>query len=337
MGLDQANAAFAERYPGERAARQPVHTVYGGAHLFRSDSAKKLGDLALRALDEYAATPAALARALSLDAMLARRVHPRVRDKLEREPVEDFRIDFEDGYGNRPDDEEDATAGAAAAEVARGMEAGTLPPFIGIRIKSLSRDLHVRATRTLDLFTSSLLDQTFGRLPANFVVTLPKVVLPAQVTALVELLERLEVKWGLKSGALRLELMVETPQALIGPDGGSPLPAMVAAARGRCVAAHFGVYDFTASLNITAAHQRMRHPACDLARGLMQLALAGTGVWLSDGATTVMPVPRHRPAAGKRLTPRQRAENQATVFRAWRLHFEDVRHSLAHAYYQGWD
>lgn len=335
--LAGANAAFAERYRGESGARQPVHTVYGGAHLFRADSARKLGAVSLRTLDEYAPTAAAFAKALGMDATLARTVYPRVREKLGREPVEDFRIDFEDGYGNRPDDEEDATASQAAAEVARGMAGGSLPPFIGIRIKPLSRDLHGRAVRTLDLFVSELLGATGKRLPDNFVVTLPKVVVPEQVTTLVELLEMLEAKQGLAPGALRLEVMVETPQALVGAAGRLPLPAMLAAARGRCVAAHFGVYDFTASLNITAAHQRMRHPACDLARQLMQLALAGTGVWLSDGATTLMPVGPHRARAGKGLTARQRAENRAGVFRGWRVHYEDVRHSLENAYYQGWD
>jgi citrate lyase beta subunit len=319
------------------ATRQPVHTVYGGAHLFRADSAAKLGALALRALDEYAPTPAALAQALGLDPGLTRIIYPRVRAKLEREPVEDFRIDFEDGYGYRPDAEEDATARRAAAEVARGFAAGTLPPFLGIRIKPLSRELQARGARTLELFMSGLLDLTSGKVPPRFVVTLPKVVVAEQVAALAQLLQAIETQHGLPEGVLRLEIMVETPQAVIGVDGRSPLPALVAAAGGRCVAAHFGVYDYTAALNITAAHQRMRHPACDLARGVMQLALAGTGVWLSDGATTVLPVGPHRPTAGGKLTRRQRVENRASVLRAWRLHFDDVRHSLANAYYQGWD
>ena len=43
-------------------------------------------------------------------AWLAYTIYRRVTEKLQREPVEDFRIDFEDGYGNRPDDEEDGHA-----------------------------------------------------------------------------------------------------------------------------------------------------------------------------------------------------------------------------------
>lgn len=335
--LAAANAAFAERYPGESGARQPVHTVYGGAHLFRADSARKLGERALRVLDEYAPDAATFAAALRLPAPLADAVYARVRRKLEREPVEDFRIDFEDGYGNRPDEEEDTTAQAAAREVALGMARGGLPPFVGIRIKPLSRDLHGRALRTLDLFLATLVPETGGALPDGFVVTLPKLVSPGQVAVAADVCDLLEPKLRLAPGALRLELMVETPQAILGEDGRSPLPELVAAGRGRVVAAHFGVYDYTASLAVTAQYQTMGHGVCDLARQVMQVALAGTGVMLSDGATTVLPVPRHRAAEGEVLTEAQRADNRAGVFRGWRLHYDDVRRSLANGYYQGWD
>lgn len=335
--LAAANAGFAGRYPGESAGRQPVHTVYGGAHLFAADSARKLGELAVRSLDVHAPNSRTFARAVGLPAELAGTVYQRVREKLLREPVEDFRLDFEDGYGNRPGEEEDTTAVSAAVAVAEGARRGTLPPFIGIRIKPLSKELAKRALKTLDLFCSTLLDATNGKLPANFVITLPKVVIPDQVAALANVLGQIEHARGLPEGTLKLELMVETPQSLIGEDGRSPLPGLVEAARGRCVAAHFGVYDYTASLTITAAHQRMRHPACDLARQMMQLALAGTGVMLSDGATNVLPVGPHRATGSRALTKKQVAENRQAVFHGWRLHYEDVRHSLANAYYQGWD
>lgn len=337
--LSAANERYATRFPGESSARQPVHTVYGGAHLFKADSARKLGEVALRSLDEYAPDAATFADALGLEPPeFAATIYRRVIEKLRREPVEDFRIDFEDGYGNRPDEEEDATCGAAARELARGMVEGALPPFIGIRIKPFNRELHRRGIRTLDLFLTALLDATGGSLPDNFVITFPKVVLPDQVTAFAAVLDRLEARLGLAPGTFKIELMVETPQSIVGADGGSPLPAMVAAAGGRCIAAHFGVYDYTASLNITAAYQLMRHPACDMARQLMQVALAGTGVMLSDGGTNVLPVPLHRAAkGGPSLSAQQQAENMASVHRGWRLHFDDVRHSLENAFYQGWD
>ena len=77
----------------------------------------------------------------------------------------------------------------------------------------------------------------------------------------------------------------------------------------------------------------MLHPACDFARHMMQVSFGGTGIWLSDGATNIMPVAPHR----GELTAAQEEENRAVVRRAWRLHYEHVRHSLANAFYQGWD
>jgi citrate lyase beta subunit len=337
--LRAANEAFARRYPGEGGARQPVHTVYGGAQLFRHDSTGKLGQVARRALDDYAPDAATLARALGFtDADFAAKVHARVAEKLGREPVEDFRIDFEDGYGNRPDAEEDGHAESVAREVARGLAEGTLPPFLGIRVKTLSEELRGRSIRTLDLFLTTLVEATGGVLPPNFVLTLPKVALPEQVEYFAAVLQTLEPRLGLAHGALRFELMVEVPQAIIGAEGRCMLPELVQAGGGRVTAAHFGTYDYTAAVGVAAAHQHMRHLACDHAKHAMQVSLAGTGVWLSDGSTTVMPVPVHRAApGGPPLTAAQLAENRSGVHRAWKLHYDDARHSLVNGFYQGWD
>ena len=353
--LSAANRRVAAAYPGEPAHRQPVHTVYGGAHLFKADIAQRLGARALETLEEYAPDPETLAAALGVTVRPARSggdgtpgvgaprgidavdLHRRVAEKLRREPVEDFRIDFEDGYGNRSDEEEDEAARAVAEELALGLREGTLPPFIGIRIKTLSEELHRRAFRTLDLVVSGVLGKTGGRLPANFVVTLPKVTSPEQVTALVETFELLERTLGMPARTLKLELMIELPQSIFGADGRIVVPALVAAARGRCRGAHFGTYDYTAACNITATHQVPAHPACDFARHVLQVSLAGTGVTISDGATTVMPVGPHRAAPGAALTPAQREENVRAVHHGWKVHYDDVRMSLRNAYYQGWD
>jgi citrate lyase beta subunit len=332
----EAWRAWLRAHPGDPAGRQPVHTVYGGADLFRADSARRLGDLALRSLSTYAPDSSAFASVLDLDLGLADRVRDRVVAKLAAEPVEDFRIDFEDGFGNRPDEEEDAAAETAGREVARGLAEGTLPPFIGIRLKPLTADLAVRAGRTLELFIAALLEGSGGRIPEPLLVTDPKVVVPEQVSALADLLDGIEERAGLAPGAIRLEIMVETPASILGPDGACPLPSFVHAARGRCAAAHFGVYDYTAALGITAFHQDLDHPACDFARHVMQVALSGSGIWLSDGATNVMPAPPHRPE-GRPLTPLEEAENRAAVHHGWALHYRHVRHSLRHGYYQGWD
>src|SRR3954470_6376688 len=128
--LREANAQFTQQYPGESDRRQAVQTVYGGAHLFRADSAFRLGTVALRSLEEYAPDAASLSEAfgLQIDGGLAEKLYQRIEEKLKREPVEDFRLDFEDGYGNRADDEEDDHAHSSALELARGAREDTLPP-----------------------------------------------------------------------------------------------------------------------------------------------------------------------------------------------------------------
>ncbi len=318
--LDNANVRVAQRFPGDSPARQPVHVVYGGAHLFKADAAHKLGAVALRALQEHAPDAASLASALGLDPASADRIYLRVIDKLTREPVEDFRIDFEDGFGHRPDREEDEHAQRAASEVADGLRDGTLPSSIGIRIKPLSEELKRRSLRTFDLFLTRLIERTGGTLPPNFVVTLPKITAPEQVAALASACDAFEYWRELPSGTLRFELMVETTQSIFAADGSVALPRLIAEGGGRIVAAHFGTYDYTAACGITAAHQHMLHPVCDFAKHVMQVALAGTGIWLSDGATNVMPI-----------------GSRDVVHRAWRLHAEHVRHSLVTGFYQGWD
>ena len=318
--LDKANVRTASLFPGESPARQPVHTVYGGAHLFKADAASKLGALALKTLQDHAPDAATLAAAFELDRRLAERIHIRLVEKLTTEPVEDYRIDFEDGFGNRPDAEEDAAAYAAADEVAAGMKAHTLPQGIGIRIKPLSEELKRRSLRTFDLFLTRLLANTGGTLPQNFVVTLPKITSHEQVAAMASACDAFEYWRDIEADQLRFELMIETTQSIVAADGLVALPRFIAEGRGRIVAAHFGTYDYTASCGITAAHQHMLHPVCDFAKHVMQVALAGTGVWLSDGATNIMPV-----------------GSREMVHQAWRLHSRHVRHSLEGGFYQGWD
>jgi citrate lyase beta subunit len=312
---------MADASPASRSARQPVHTVYGGAHLFAPDTASKLGAIALKSLREHAPDAQTLAAALGMDAALAARIYPRVVAKLEREPVEDFRIDFEDGFGSRPDAEEDEVAKNAAAAVVAALKGGTLPAGIGLRIKNLGDETQHRGLRTLMLFVSSLVDGTSGALPPNFVVTLPKITAPDQVSTLVSACAALEHTHRLPAESLKFEVMVETAESVFGRDGRIALPDFLARGQGRITAAHFGTYDYTASMGITAAHQHMLHPSCDFAKHVMQVALAGTDVWMSDGATNIMPVGKDR----------------AVIHAAWKMHADQVRHSLVGGFYQGWD
>lgn len=363
--LRTANLRFQKSYPGDKPDRQPVHTVYGGANLFKSDTCVKMGEIALKSLKTFAPDFVVLAKVLEMEghaglpsgekkiaklvkeldrmsekkrkkhpAWLPYSVYQKIIRKLKTEAVEDFRIDFEDGFGNRPDAEEDATAVQAALELAKGMKQQTISPFIGIRIKPFTEDLKNRGVRTLDLFLSTLLEKTGGRLPDNFVVMLPKVTIPEQVTTLVRLFELIERQFALIPGTLKMETMVEATQIIMDEEGRNPLMRIIRAGEGRCIAAHFGTYDYTASCGITAKYQTMAHPVCDFAHHMTRVALGGTGIFLSDGATNVMPVPPHR---GDKLTAKQKRENQQSVHRAWKTGYGHTLHSLINGFYQGWD
>ena len=316
----------------ETTDRQPVHVVYGGAQLFKAETPARLGELALELVRNYTPDASSLAECLGLSGELAQSVFERTVAKLEREPVEDFRIDFEDGYGYRSDSEEDGHAVSTAQLLARGAAKPRFPPFCGVRIKPFTQALGARAARTLDLFLTALVEES-GGLPRNFAITLPKITSPGQVSELVALLDQAESRHGLESGAIKIELMIETPQTIIDSSGTFAIPKLLEAANGRCRGLHFGPYDYSASCNIAAAEQRLDHPACDFARHVIQVCAADRGVFLSDGPSTILPIPRHRTPT----TEEQRAENRAVVRRAMRHHFDLVQRSLTHGYYQGWD
>lgn len=319
--LAGVDADLARRYPGDPGGRQPVHTVYVPAGAFTADTVRTWGRAALAALDEHAPDASAFARVLGLPDALAGAVHDRVRAKLGSEPVEDLRIDFEDGYGRRPDAEEDTAAARAAELLAAAVAEGTAPPFLGIRMKCMEAAVRDRGIRTLDVFLTELAGRTGADgLPEGLVLTLPKVGYPEQVEAMVRLCEGFERSLGLPDGRLRFEIQIETTQSILGADGRATVARLIDVARGRATALHYGTFDYSASCGVSAAHQSLDHPAADHAKAVMQVAAAGTGVRLSDGSTNVLPV-----------GPRER------VHSAWRLHHDLVRRSLARAYYQGWD
>ncbi|RDG33453.1 DUF6986 family protein [Streptomyces corynorhini] len=316
--LADVDAELARRYPGDPGTRQPVHTVYVPADVFDADTPRSWGDRALAALDEHAPDAASLARVLGLPDALAGPVHERVRAKLAREPVEDLRVDFEDGYGPRPDDEEDEAAARAARLVHEAYANGTAAPYTGIRMKCLEAAVRDRAIRTLDIFLSGLM--AAGGLPGGLVLTLPKVCYAEQVAAMARLAGEFEKAHGLETGRIGFEIQIETSQAVLAADGTATVARMIGAAGGRATGLHYGTFDYSACVGVSAAHQSSDHPAADHAKAVMQVAAAGTGVRVSDGSTNVLPVGP---------TPQ--------VHEAWRLHYGLTRRALARAYYQGWD
>ena len=357
--LNESNSPFI-LHPS--SLKTPVHVVYGGAHIFTADTPHKLRTLALKSLNDYAPNFLEFSKAMWLKgadilpnyedaigviefqftereeklkrenfaAWFALTVYRKTIDKLRREPVEDFRIDFEDGYGLRTGAEEDRHAISASNELAKisGL------PFCGLRIKSFQKETFRRAVRTLDLFLTNLLETTRGNLPENFVVTLPKIKRSEEVEILTELLGEFEKQNNLETGEIKIEIMIETPEAIVNERGEINLRNLVEAGNGRVTAAHFGAFDYTASFGISGAHQHLRHEACNFARQMMQISLAPLGIRLSDSVTTEMPLAIH---IGENLSDNLCIQNKRAVHSAWRKHFNNVSLSMINGFYQSWD
>lgn len=320
----------------------PVHVLYGGAHLFQRGTPAKLAARALETMDGYGVNnPQAFASLFGVDrdlSGLASTLAARVRAKISGpRAIEAMCIDFEDGFGVRTNEEEDEEATRAATELAALTLAATSPPpegsllrpRVGIRIKSLAPATIGRAVRTLDLFLTKLVRELGGApMPAGFSVTLPKVEHPEEVAALTSILEQLE-------GALKLEaptpieLMIESPRALVDDRGALATGKLVEAAKGRATSLHLGAYDLTAALGVTAGDQRLDHPFCDLARMLLRLATSQfEAIEIVDGATTILPI------AAKDATV---DEATRAIHRAWKLHASNVTRAIDVGIWRGWD
>ncbi|MBG6192045.1 hypothetical protein IWX64_003014 [Arthrobacter sp. CAN_A212] len=315
--LQSTDRLLSENYPGDDGTRQPVHTVYVPADRFTGTLVAEWGAGALAALRAQGGMEA-LCATIGLPVTLIDQISARVTAKLHSEPIEDLRLDFEDGYGLRADAEEDGDTLRVADLVAAAVNDGTSPPFIGIRFKSLEESTRARGLRTLDLFVARLMER--GGLPEGLILTLPKVSTAAQVEGMVYACEKLEQFHALPAGRLRFEVQVETPQLILAADGTVPVAKLLQVGNGRVSALHYGTYDYSASLEIAAAYQAMDHPAADFAKQVMQVAVAGTGVRLSDGSTNILPL-----------------GSDENVLSAWKLHSALVQRSLERGYYQGWD
>ncbi|MDA8021178.1 MAG: phosphoenolpyruvate kinase, partial [Thermoanaerobaculia bacterium] len=298
----------------------PIHTVYIGAHAFDRTTIERLTDDCRSFFRSTLSDPQRLVSCCGLDGTLAEEVSRRTAEQLASSPIEDLRVDFEDGYAGR---DEDADGGRVARVAAEMYLQGELPPGFGLRIRSMAHATAERSRATLDLFLGTLLDAS-GGWPQAPVVTLAKIDVPAEVARLADALDELEDRHGLEPGSVPIELMAETPQSIYDCEGRLAVPSLVAAARGRCASIHFGIYDYTASLGLVADQQRLRHPACDTARAVLQIGLAGLAdeVELSDGSPRIVP----------RL-----AMDDADLDEAIRGVYGDVRHALDRGIYRGWD
>jgi citrate lyase beta subunit len=298
--LRAADAELGRRYPGDRPG-QPIHTAYVCAADATEDLPHEWGTAALDLTDRHTELLLELGGTEAVS---------RMRDTVLRRPIQDLRLDFEDGYGTRGDEVEDRDA-ARAGEVLAALPATVFSR--GIRTKGLTTGEYQRAIRTLE----RVLDGA-GGVPRGFVFTVPKLRAVEQVDIAVQVCEALEYAHGLRSGALRFELQIESPQAVIAADGTATVARAITHAAGRCTGLHYGTYDYSAACGISPQFQSLEHPVADHAKAVMQAAAAQTGVWVCDGSTQVLPVG---------------AEARAALIR----HFRLVTRSLERGYYQGWD
>lgn len=304
--LDPVDASLAREYPGDKIGGQPIHTVYVPASTAAADVPSRWGEEALALLDSRSAV---------FDELDRSGVLPVVRNILRTNPVQDLRIDFEDGYGWRSDAVEDGHAREAGRTLGAWSADPRGPSWMGVRTKGLAPHERARGFRTLEL----VLDAA-GGVPDGFVFTVPKLRAVEQVDAVVALCEELELAHGLAERSLRFELQIESPQAIVGSNGTATLAPALHRASGRCTSLHYGTYDYSAAVGITSAQQSLAHPAADHAKNVMLAAAAQTGVWVSDGSTQVVPV-----------------GTDHEVESAIKRHFDLVTRSLERGFYQGWD
>jgi len=320
-------------------ARRPVHTLTIAADRFDVHASRRMGEAALRSIDSFAPDFVSFARAMWLTgadtlpryddlaqelefelienpenvksknyaAWFAWTIYQRVIGKLHHEPVEELLIDLID-----PEN-----AAATADHLAQGVLDGTAPPFTGVRLPSIEP----RNARLLDLFLTTLIDRTGGKLPANFSVTLTKAA--QDIATLDAFLSEFETAHALEPGSVKITLAVHSPRVIVDDDGRIVLSKLADAGGGRCISAHFDGDNFLSELNVPAAHRHARHEACNFARQIMHLVLSPLGIGLSD---SIMP-----------STALSNGTDVQTVHRAWREHFNGVTHSLIGGFYQGWD
>ena len=299
--LAPVDAELARRYPGDPGTRQPVHTVYVPGDAFAADTIRSWGDQALgrprrarpgRRLPRRrprpprrARGPGARPRTGQAGARARRGPAHRLRGRLRRPRRR------RGGRGTRP-----APPGWSPRPYARRAPRA---PYMGIRMKCMEAAVRDRGIRTLDIFLTGLMEA--GGLPDGLVLTLPKVTLHRaghrDGAAAARSSRRRAV---CRPGRIGFEIQIETSQSILAADGTATVARMIDAAEGRATGLHYGTFDYSACLGVSAAYQASDHPAADHAKAVMQVAAAGTGVRVSDGSTNVAPGRHHR-AGPRRL------------------------------------
>jgi citrate lyase beta subunit len=333
--------------PSIQVTERRFHTFYGGAHLFKETTFSRMTQLGQQGFERFFATPKALgdwydlvfhvpADNVKIEGALRQgsvgfseadltQLHTLLKACISRQFLEDYRIDFEDGYGVHEPTEELAQAERSAkvlAQVLASAPSLEALPNVGIRLKPFSGGQAAHSVRLLGHFFETLqANVSLEKLP-SFWVTLPKCRMAAEGVKLAQLLESLEVALGLASNTFGMELMFETLegiQALGNRDFVQHwLPEVADGCCQRPTALVLGTFDTCAEWGIASRNQGHQHPLMDYVR------LQALGWGNQIGAQVVDSITR--------TVPQLSMDGEPLA-----VHGRHVAHSLALGVSAGWD
>lgn len=341
--IESLNEKFGE-YHLSKTSVHPVHTVYGGAQLFHRNTLKKIGEKGIALIKNYFSEPP-YCTVLSgesdvpLNSEIRQQVIDQTINKLTVNPVEDYRIDFEDGYGLRDSAKEDEDAERCAIELSELFQKSDNSSAFqtGIRIKSFSLPTLQRSIRTFDIFLSTFFQNCDIQNVPFLSVCLPKVTDLKEVELLLSLLTDYAKSHNLNTGFLRAEIMLETPEFYLKSNGFAALREMVDSFSGSFNALHLGLYDFTSSLGVQSADQKYNHPYLDFLRFQTIMQFSKSTIRLVDGATMEMPVEKYKKSEFAELSEEECNANKIMIINAANAHTENIYHSMKMGFDSSWD
>ena len=316
--LESTDQLLETRFPGDDGRRQPVHTVYVPADRYHPDLPAQWGAAAAACVEARRDRGGLAAPPGWIDGSPPRSPLASCA-KLAAEPIEDLRLDFEDGYGPRPDDEEDARRrgdGEPLADAAPPGPRRRCRPAVQVL---RGADPPPRATHPRPVPRHPA--RRPAACPTGWSSRCPRSARSSQVAGHGRRSAGGSRRRRTPRRSLRFEIQVETPQLIIGADGTRPVAA---ADPRRWRAGHRPALRHLRLQRLAAASPRPTrpcdHPAADFAK---QVDAGGRR--------------RHRGAPVRRLHQRAAGRRPAQVHAAWRLHAGLVRRALERGFYQGWD
>ncbi len=290
---------------------RPFHVLYGGAQRFKAGTFAKMRGMALDFLLRHENA----GFLFETDSEVAKPTLARARKKLSQQAIEDFRVDFEDGFGAIDAQTTKQEATRVGAVLAAECSARLVSPWIGLRIPPI--DVNDVTLVVLDAFFAAYDSEWPRDHHGRFAVTHPKVTSAQQLRLLAEALTAIESKRGWPAATLAIEAMYEVP---------TDTSEWNAACDGRLRSIHFGAYDYLSALGVPPEDQCLVHPLATRAQCHLVERFHSTNISISDGATLAMPLGSAREIADAAATQRMQIRNALTlgIQQGWDLHPHQV-------------